>query len=223
MPFDLTPHKYVLTLAMMIHGKVLGRDGLMYRPGWGTKAIAGRFKTGIKAMAAFLRRILILMALQMEPDLVHIQRPVNMVRAKAKKLLRPPAPPRFQIYPAEHIGPLPDFFDPSPWDVPLYKTPTMRQHRTEVSLTTLFDQLDNLCAIAKDPLAKARKVAFYLARQRPYVLYPPVEQSVTMRRWGLEPSATYDAMGYQVSEQSRTRPPPLPKLRLGSKPSITRL
>ena len=222
MPFDFTPHKYVLTQAMAIHGRVLGKDGLMYRPRLGTKAVAARLKTGLRALAAFLRRILILMALQMEPDLVHIQRPEPLPRRKGKKVFRVPGF-RFQIYMTEHYGPLPDFFDPSPWDVPRYKAQIVRQHHTEVPLAALFHQLDQLCAIAKDPLAKARRLAFALARSKRGLLFPPPDNNVTMRRWGLEPSALYDAMGFKINENSRTRPPPLPPVRRGPKPSITRL
>ncbi len=222
MPFDFTPHKYVLTLAMVIHGKILGRDGLMYRPTWGTKAIAGRMRTGLRAMTAFLRRILILMALQMEPDLVHIQRPEPMPRRKGKKVFRVPSF-RLQIYPTQYYRPLPDFFDPSPWDTPRYKAPIVRQHQTQVSMSALFNQLDHLCAIAKDPLAKAKRLSFALARSRPGIIFAPLENNVTMRRWGLEPSAMYDAMGYRIGHNSATRPPPLPPFRRGPKPSITRL
>ena len=223
MPFDFTPHKYVLTLAMVIHGKILGKDGLMYRPDIGTKAIVGRFKTGLRAMAAFLRRILILMALQMEPDLVHIQRPEPLPRRKGKKVFRVPCF-RFPIYRKQPYGPLQDFFDPSPWDVPRYqKAAVVRRHHTEVNLSALFHQLDNLCAIAKDPLARAQRLAFTLARCKPGRLFPPPDNNVTMRRWGLEPSALYDAMDFQITHKSETRPPPLPPIRRGPKPSITLL
>ena len=69
MPFALAHFRDVLKAAMIVHSKIMARDGLAYRPEWGTKAIVARFKTGLLAMAAFLRSILILMALKMEPEL----------------------------------------------------------------------------------------------------------------------------------------------------------
>ena len=222
MPFDLTSHQFVLTQARYIYDRVLGRDGLMYRPDFGTKAIAGRLKTGIRALAAFLRRILILIALEMEPSLVHIDRPENLARSKGKKF-RPPSPARFIIYPDKFQPQLPAWFDPSPWDQSHYKAPMVREPHTTVPLSQLFSQLDHLRDIAKDPIAKARKLAFYLARSRHGIILPPPDNNVTMRRWGLEPSALYDAMGFRISYDSAIRPPPLPPRWRGSHPTITLL
>ncbi len=222
MSFDLTSHQSVLTQAYYIYGRVLGRDGLMYRPDFGTKAIAARLKTGIRALAAFLRRVLILMALEMEPSLVHIPRLENLARSKGKKF-RAPAPPRFIIYPDKIQPSLPAWFDPSPWDTSHYKPPMVRLHHTQVPLSALLRQLDHLCDIAKDPIAKARKLAFYLARSRPGSIFPPPDNTLTMRRWGLEPSALYDAMGFQISHKSEIRPPQLPPRWRGWHPTITLL
>ena len=221
MSFDLTPHKSILTHAVSMYNRVIARDGLVFRPAFGTKAIAARFRTGIRVMAAFLRRILILIALEMEPSLVHVHRPENMARSKGKKYRAPS--PTLVIFPDNRNRQLPDFFDPSPWDTPRYKAIIVRQHHTQVSLRTLYEQLTYLTNIAKDPIAKAKRLAFTLARTRQGVIIPPQDKNVTMRRWGLEPSAYYDAIGWQIVENSRIRPPPLPPFRRGPKPSITRL
>ena len=83
MSFTFAPFAFALLQAMGIHAGVLVRDGLIMRPNFVSKAVLGRLRTGIRALEAFLRRILILMALEIEHDLVYVHQPENMARAKA--------------------------------------------------------------------------------------------------------------------------------------------
>ena len=231
MPFDLTTHRHVLIEVLMLHGRVLARDGLAFRPDFASKAVASRLRAGLRALAAFLRRMLILMALEMEPDLVHVERRETLARATAQKVRV--LTPRFLVYPAHQNGyqngKLPDFgkltkepeYDwwglDDPWSTSEHNAcrPPAR-----VPLGHLFDQLEHLCAIAKDPLAKARRLAFSLGRTRHGPLDPPRE-TIVMRHWGREASTYYDAMGFEIEETSHTRPPPLPPPRPRRKPQPT--
>ena len=224
MTFNLAPHIYVLSEAQNLHDRVLARDGLMFRPEFGTKAIAARLRRGVRALAAFLRRILILMALEMEPTLVNIHHPENLARAKAKKYREPKF--SFQIYPDIFHPTLPDF------DAITAKTAATKEAKpvrptfdrilpVEVPLGQWLNQLNHLYIIAKDPLAKARRLAYSLARGRPGILLPPPDNPNILRRWGLAPSALFDAMGCQILDKSRTRPPPLPPRWRVCHPTIT--
>jgi hypothetical protein len=75
MSFSLTPHIFALAQAVQLHARVIGRSELLGRPEFVIKAVAARLRTGVRALEAFLRRVLILMALEMEPDLVFVPRP----------------------------------------------------------------------------------------------------------------------------------------------------
>jgi hypothetical protein len=221
MSFSLAPFVFALTQAVQLHGRVIGHKDLMGRPGFVRAAIAARLRTGVRALEAFLRRILILMALDIEPDLICIERPENLARAKARKMRRVKKP-FLRIYPSNY-GPPTFEFEQRSW-VPY----TTDVHTHDAALPPLtvpigrwLAQLDYLHAIAKDPVAKARRLAFSLARSRHGILMAPPSPPRLVGRCGTEISAIHDAMAYQIIEKSRTRPPPLPPPRRGPKPMIT--
>ena len=226
MSFTFAPFAFALLQAIGIHAGVLGRDGLITRPNFVSKAVLGRLRTGIRALEAFLRRVLILMALEIEHDLVYVHQPENMARAKAVM-------PRMKtyslaIYPAGDRAGYSDngqkFFDQSTcantleWD-----RDTAIRGPVLVPIGCWLERLDHLHALAKDPIAKARRLAFSLARSRHGLLMAPDENPRMLRRWGTEASAIHDAMAYQIMQKSRSRPPPLPPPRRGLKPTITLL
>jgi hypothetical protein len=207
MSFSLASFAIALSQALQLYARIVGRDGLMTRPGYVRKAVAARLAAGVRALEAYLRRILILMALEMEPDLEAVQRPENLARAKAgvvcarKTFLR--------IYPNEGRS---DFVHGHA------RAP--RPFVEVVSIGRWMTRLDHLHALAKDPVAKARRLAFTLARRRHGLLMAPPERPRLLRRWGSEVSAIHDAMAFQIMQKSRSRPPPLPPPRRG-KPMIT--
>jgi hypothetical protein len=169
-------------------------------------------------LEAYLRRVLILMALEIEPDLKVVPRPENLARAKAR--VTRARKPIFQIYPTPAqercIGSGHELHldrQPKDWVSPPPAVPIGRW----------LNRLDHLHAIAKDPAAKARRLAFTLARRRHGLLMAPPERPRILRRWGREVSAIHDAMAVQIMTKSRTRPPPLPPPRIGAKPMITLL
>jgi hypothetical protein len=97
MSFLLAPHIFALAQAVQLHAQVIGRGELLGRPEFVIKAVAARLRTGVRALEAFLRRILILMALEIEPDLVFVPRPENLARAKGRRKLRVKKP-FLQVY-----------------------------------------------------------------------------------------------------------------------------
>ena len=224
MTFALASFAVALLQALGIYAKVMARDGLIQRPAFASKAVLSRLRTGVRALEAFLRRVLILMALDMEHDLVAIDRPENLARAKT-------LPPRvhkpvFVIYPASYDAAPTDFGDRfsgknTRADAPICHRDAITSPPPVVPIGHWLDRLYHLHAIANDPIAKARRLAFSLARSRHGILMPPPEHPRRLRRWGTEPSAIYDAMGFQIMQKSRSRPPPLPPPRRGPKPTIT--
>ena len=220
MTFNLAPHAFALRLAEGIYDRVMARDNLFTRPCFITQAVLGRLRTGVRALEAFLRRILILIALEMEPELIYVRHPENLAWAKAKI-------PRVKkyallIYPPPAPGGLPDFFDtntraPAPeWD-----RDDAIWGQPKVPIGNWLDRLDYLRDLAKDPVKKARRLAYKLARYRHGILMPPSQHHRLLPRWGTEASAIHDALAYQIIEKSKVRPPPHPPPRRGLKPSIT--
>lgn len=217
MSFSLATFTFALLQALGLHARVMARDGLTLRPQFVSKAIAGRLAAGIRAMEAYLRRVLILMALEMEHELIAIERPENLARAKAKL----PRVPKyaFKIYPADGPARQADFEHRL-----AQGRKTIRDVTTPpivVPIGALMDRLDHLYALAKDPCAKARRLAFTLARSRHGILMAPHVPPRRLHRWGLEVSALSDAMAMQIITKSRSRPPPLPPPKRGPKPMIT--
>lgn len=221
MTFALASFAVALLQALGIHARVMARDGLICRPAFASKAVLARLRTGVRALEAFLRRVLILMALEMEHDLVAVDRPENLARAKT---LPPRAhKPVFVIYPAFYDAAPTDFADKfsdkkTGTDASICHRDAITSPPPAVPIGNWLDRLDLLHAITNDPIAKARRLAFSLARSRHGILMAPPEHPRRLRRWGTEPSAIYDAMGFQIMQKSRSRPPPP---RRGPKPMIT--
>jgi hypothetical protein len=227
MSFSLTPHIFALAQAVQLHAQVIGQRDLLGRPEFVMRAVAARLRTGVRALEAFLRRVLILMALEMEADLVVAPQVENLAREKGGRKLRV-TKPFLQIYngPARPLSV--DFkhgFDASSAcsgasDLP---TPAATLPPILVPISKWLAQLDYLHAIATDPIAKARRVAFSLARRRHGILMAPPSPPHLLRQCGNDIFVTFDAMAFQIMQKSRLRPPPLPPPRRGPKPIITLL
>ena len=198
---------------LLLHGRVLARDHLQLVPDAISRAASARLRAGIRILESWLRRLLILMALALEPGLK--PRPGEHVltrdwREKPPKTLKRP---HFQIF---REAPEADFTSlDDPWRV--------RADRATgpVPAKWLLERLSALKALLDDPERRARHLAWSLARKRPGVLLAPQGRAVPAR-WGTEPSALYSAMGFAISQASRARPPPLgPRPRAG--PRIRRI
>jgi hypothetical protein len=221
MSFTLAPFAFALSQAVQLHAQVRGQGELMGRPEFVIKAVAARLRAGVRRLEAFLRRILILMALEMEHDLVAVWHPENLARTKDVKKFRLKRP-FLKIYPMPdrpyYSGFEPKFAAPCP---KLRDTDAALRPPVRVPIGRWMAQLDYLQALIHDPVAKARRLAFSLARSRHGILMAPPCPPRLLRRCGTEISALHDAMAYQIMEKSRNRPPPLPPPKRGPKPMIT--
>jgi hypothetical protein len=221
MSFSLAPFVFALSTAVQLHARVVGQSELMGRPAFVSKAVAARLAVSVRALEAFLRRILILMALDIEPDLVAVWQPENLARAKALKM--PRAKKSFlQIYPSsdrpQSHAVWEGFSASRASDLPLHAAALPP---VTVPIGRWLAKLDYLHTVIKDPMAKARRLAFSLARSRHGLLMAPFQHPGVMRRQGTEATSLYDAMAFQIMGKSRLRPPPLPPPRRGPKPMIT--
>jgi hypothetical protein len=79
-----------------------------------------------------------------------------------------------------------------------------------VDMANLYAQLDFLSKIAANPAAKAKRLAFHLARSQQGIVIPPEGPQRIAGRWGTQVSASYNAMAGSIMTVSRSRPPPLP-------------
>jgi hypothetical protein len=231
MSFNLAPHAVALSVAAQMSARVMGKSELMGRPQFVIKAVAARLRIGVRAVEAFLRRILILMALEMEPNLVFVLKPENMARKKdGPKKLRAKKP-YFRVYTMpdksyyfDFDAKFPkvlEFYQPYDFRVTDADTHAAAREPVKVDIGNWLARLDQLQDIALNPVAKARRLARSLAKTRPGILSAPPQRPRVMRRQGTEAEAIYDAMAYQIMTKSRNRPPPLPPPRRGPKPTIT--
>jgi hypothetical protein len=107
----------------------------------------------------------------------------------------------------------------SPWlnnDGPQFKTPMKSQNEegtnppVYVDMAGLYAQLDFLSGIAANPLAKAKRLAFHLARKRHGLFMAPSGPWRIAGRWGTQVSTYFELMAGDIITKSRNRPPPLP-------------
>ncbi len=187
---------------------VITRDNLHIRPAWARKALAARLASGMRLLRAFLRRLIILIALELEWGLVDTRG--VMKRPHGRKMKSSSAKLSLTCFDADKV---------SPWlnsDGPNFKlrVKSHNEHGTNppayIDMTNLYAQLDFLSGIAANPLAKAKRLAFYLARRRHGIIMAPMGPARIAGRWGTQVSATFDAMAGSIITQSRNRPPPLP-------------
>jgi hypothetical protein len=77
-------------------------------------------------------------------------------------------------------------------------------------LAKLYAKLDYLSKLAANPLSKAKRMAFHLARTYEGIIIAPKGPKRIADYWGTQVRAFYDAIAMSIMTQSRTRPPPLP-------------
>lgn len=184
--------------------RVRARDDLHLGPALLSPAAARRVGAGLMAVAAYLRRLIIMLALQMEAGLAPHTRPyVKTGRAPRADLNRDGLRLFMsgQAFPA-HAA----WIDMAP------------SHRSGPQCAAPFlARLRVFEALLKAPQARARRLAFYLARRRPGPIAPPgFGRPGLPPRYGTEVSAIYHGLGVAILQAGRARPPPLgPTLRAG--------
>jgi hypothetical protein len=189
----------LIATAQSLADAVNVRDNVYLRPALATKAVAARLRTGLIVLRAFVRRLIILIALEMEWTLVDtrgaMKRPHGRV-SKSRTVLS--------------LGGLETYKDSSwlnGYGPETYQTPI---GPTEVDMASLYAQLDYLAKLAANPAAKAKRLAFHMARTHEGMIIAPLGPRRIAGRWGTQVSAFYDAIAMAIMEQSRNRPPPLP-------------
>jgi hypothetical protein len=214
--------RVVLSVVQALIDAVLVRDNLyLGRPEFAKAAVAGRLAKGLVAVEAYLRRVLLVMALELEHNLKDTRGPMKRPHGrKAKNAGNKPR--RFMI--------LSSLFAPHPDDA-LYALhqrqalrikPENRGAPQPVAMARLYQRLDTVIAISKDPMARAKRLAFYLARNREGPIMAPNHMWRPPSFWRTDARATFDALAHTIVTRSKARPPPLPPIR-NHYPMITRL
>jgi hypothetical protein len=200
MSFSLTPFTFALSQASYLRDLVLGASELLERPAFVRAAVAARLRKGVRALEAFLRRILILMALDIEPDLVAETQTENLARAKERKVRAKKASLRIFPTPSEaHTFDFQQRFGaPRPSELPPHAAALPP---VTVPIGRWLRQLDYLQTIIKDPVAKAKRLAFCLAQRHHGLLMAPDQNRRVMRGCGTEPNSIFDAMAFQILQK----------------------
>jgi hypothetical protein len=180
---------------------VTTRDNLHIRPDFASKAVAARLASGLIVLRAFLRRLIILIALELEWGLVDKRGP--MKRPHKRKSTSTSG---FSLGGLE--API-----ASPWlngGIQFTPKPKSDGIPMPVNLAKLYAKLDYLSKLAANPLAKAKRMAFHLARTYEGIIIAPKGPKRIAGRWGTQVRAYYRVLEVSIITQSRTRPPPLP-------------
>jgi hypothetical protein len=192
----------LITTAQSLAAAVTTRDSLHIRPAFASKAVAARLASGLIVLRAYLRRLIILIALELEWSLVDKRGP--MKRPHKRKATSSSG---FSLGGLE--API-----ASPWlnGGPQFKTKHRHEPSTPmpVNMAKLYAKLDFLSKIAANPLAKAKRMAFHLSRTYEGIIIAPKGPKRIAGIWGTEVRAFYDAIAMAIMTQSRNRPPPLP-------------
>jgi hypothetical protein len=213
--FNTTMHpvliscRFLLATLQALLDQVRSRDNVyLDRPAFGARGMARRLAAGLRLVEAYLRRVLLVMALELEPTLVDVRGPMRRPHGRKKTGV---AAPHFCILPK----------DLPPSDATLLAFEQREEMLIRgkgvppqpVALGRLYQRLDQLTAIVTDPLARAQRLAFYLARTKEGPILAPDPTLRPPGSWGTEARASFVALEHEIVTRSRNRPPPLRPLR----------
>ncbi|MDJ0921293.1 MAG: hypothetical protein QNI84_09205 [Henriciella sp.] len=200
MSFTADPLVHLQAQGELLIARIVSRDDLQLAPVQISKAAATRLRQGLRALEAYVRRVLFCLALALEPGL----KPDNCPRNPRERAPNFDRKPGFKLFTGEQDCPdFTDFHDP--WADPKPRPP----HGQPVLAAPLLGRLNALKTLLKNPAARAKRLAFHLARYRPGWLFAPGRTGDVPHRWGPELSATFTAMGHQIVAASKARPPPI--------------
>jgi hypothetical protein len=203
----------LVTVRALLDGVRVRDNVYLLRPAFGSRHMAGRLARGLAFVEAYLRRVLLIMALELEPTLVDVRGPMKRPHGRKGKGI---SAPHFCIFPKEE----------PPSEVLLYALEQRKDIHARngppppVAMGRLYQRLDQLCAIVADPLVRAKRLAFYLARNREGRIFAPDPMVRPPGYWSSEAKASFYSLAFDIENRSRTRPPPLPPPRR-CWPSIT--
>jgi hypothetical protein len=194
----------LITIAQNLVAAVAVRDNLHLRPALARQSVAMRLVSGMAVLRAFLRRLVILMALEFEWTIVdkrgEMKRPHGRkMQPKSTKLsLKGRETFRADPYHLAHgFEAKPRVNKPQDW----------QYGPVEIDMTKLYAQLDFLTSIAKNPAPHASRMAFRLARTYEGIIMAPRGVKRIAGYWGTQVSAFYDVMAHNIITNSRNRPP----------------
>jgi hypothetical protein len=201
----LASFAFLITTARSLVAAVTTRDNLHLRPALARQAVAARLRSGMIVLRAFLRRLIILIALDMEWTLV--DKRGEMKRPHGRKS-KPSAGFSLQCLDDQRVSPWLNAVGPQ--FKPVFKAEHRNYAPVEIDMANLYAQLDYLAGLAANPAAKAKRLAFHLARTHQGIIMTPAGPTRLAGRWGTEVRASYDAIAGSIMIKSRNRPPPLP-------------
>lgn len=178
---------------------LMARDNLHLRPQMLCPGAARRIRRGLRQVEAYLKRLILLMALHMEPGL-----PADRQRARDRRARGTGAKrPALSVFsrPCEPGRPLVSRRR-------LERTRPQARRGGPVAARALVKRLALLRALLDDPGPRARRLAWYLARRRPGWLAAPDGPKGRAGRFDTEMSAIFDAMKALAESASRARPAP---------------
>jgi hypothetical protein len=171
---------------------VVGRTGVHLSPVVLRQRIAAKARAHLKSLEAFMRRLLLLMALRIEHEITPDMSEAT-ARSNAPKMARQNA--SFSLFESQRASaPPPDFSNFAyGFSRPILAAP-------------IIARIKNLQAILEAPNAYARRMAFRLARQREdqHTVLPGIGQS--LRALGTEISALFNALAEPVFNACLARP-----------------
>lgn len=184
----------------LLRVKVMARDGLNLAPLAVTRAAARRLRAGLRALEAYVRRVILLLALQLEQDLNPDQTPYIKTRASTPQSAMAKT---FAILPDARAMPL-----IQPADLQTF--PYLQVSAAPVCTRAMFARLSVLKTLLLEPMVRARHLALHLARRHLGPVWPPGLQGRAFPAlYGSETSALYNGMASAIFCAGRARPPPI--------------
>jgi hypothetical protein len=210
------PFETLQRYGSLLVAKVLSRDNLHLGPRYISPAIAGRLRSGLRALEAYARRLILFIALALEHELTPSTREYGVYQRQKRRV---PKSPSFPVFVGERVPPEINFGEG------IRRSPERFGRGAEIIAAPLLQRLFDLKALIAAPEARARQIAFQLARRRPGPLLAPHNgrgRSLVPPRLGTEISSLYDSMAHSIHMTSRKRPKHIgPAIRAG--PRIRRL
>jgi hypothetical protein len=213
---DARSFAFLLATAESLLAQVTGRDHLANRPAYLRPAhvrpvMVRRLASGLRVLASFVRRFLVLMALSLEHQLTDRIDPAGLParphrRKQASGLRFAVLEPAFTgtrvVAGAQAV-----FHWEDGWQDRAESKPAGRP--SAPSAARLYRMLDLLAAIVANPEPRARRLAWHLARTRHGPVLPPRGPQRIAGQWGTDVGTSHEAMACAILKAGRERPPPL--------------
>jgi hypothetical protein len=197
----------LIATAQSLAAMVNTRDDLHLRPEFARKSVAGRLVNGLIVLKTFLRRLIILIALDLEWGLVDTR---GEMKRPHKRKSKPSDGFHLPLLDAHKGGHWLNNHNPDHY----LRAKSQNAYGTNppvyINMARLYAQLAFLSKIADNPYQKAKRLAFHLARNRPGPILALEGPKRIAGRWGTEIRAYCDSMPALIVDKSRNRPPPLP-------------